>query len=78
MLIVDKIGKNISGSGMDPNIIGRNCRFIEWDTKPLVKKIVVLGLTPETHGNACGIGARGRDHDEAVQGNRRRQAPTPT
>jgi hypothetical protein len=41
---------------MDPNITGRNNRFIDWDAKPLVKKIAVLGLTPETHGNACGIG----------------------
>ncbi|MEO8629310.1 MAG: hypothetical protein ABI612_14595 [Betaproteobacteria bacterium] len=56
VLIVEHIGKNISGAGMDPNITGRNNRFIEWEAKPLVKKIVVLGLTPETHGNACGIG----------------------
>jgi hypothetical protein len=56
VLIVEHIGKNISGAGMDPNITGRNNRFIEWQAKPLVKKIVVLGLTPETHGNACGIG----------------------
>ena len=42
---------------MDPNITGRNCRFIEWKMKPLVKKIAVLGLTPETHGNATGLGA---------------------
>ena len=56
MLIVERIGKNISGAGMDPNITGRNNRFIEWEAKPLVKKIVTLGLTPETHGNACGIG----------------------
>jgi len=56
VLIVERIGKNISGAGMDPNITGRNNRFIEWEAKPLVKKIVALGLTPETHGNACGIG----------------------
>jgi hypothetical protein len=57
VLVVEKIGKNISGSGMDPNITGRNCRFIEWNVKPLVKKIAILGLTPETHGNATGLGA---------------------
>ena len=54
VLVVEKIGKNISGSGMDPNITGRNCRFIEWNMKPFVKKIAVLGLTPETHGNEIG------------------------
>jgi hypothetical protein len=42
---------------MDPNITGRNCRFVEWNMKPYVKKIAVLGLTPETHGNATGLGA---------------------
>ncbi|MBI1398056.1 MAG: DUF2088 domain-containing protein [Betaproteobacteria bacterium] len=57
VLVVEKIGKNISGSGMDPNITGRNCRFVEWNMKPFVKKIAVLGLTPETHGNATGVGA---------------------
>jgi hypothetical protein len=57
VLVVEHIGKNISGSGMDPNITGRNCRFVEWNMKPLVKKIAVLGLTPETHGNATGVGA---------------------
>ncbi len=57
VLVVERIGKNISGSGMDPNIMGRNCRSIEWNMKPLVKKIAVLGLTPETQGNATGLGA---------------------
>jgi hypothetical protein len=56
VLIIDEMGKNISGSGFDPNITGRNNRFVEWNMKPLVKKIVVLGLTEETHGNATGVG----------------------
>jgi hypothetical protein len=56
VLVIEYMGKNISGSGFDPNITGRNSRFIEWDMQPLVKKIVVLGLTPETHGNATGLG----------------------
>ena len=33
---------------MDPNITGRNSGEVKWDVKPDVKKIVVLGLTPET------------------------------
>ncbi len=57
VLVVERIGKNISGSGMDPNVTGRNCRHTEWNMKPFVKKIAVLGLTPETHGNATGIGS---------------------
>jgi len=58
LLIVDEIGKNISGSGMDTNVIGRKFndhRATEKDPVA-VKLIFVRGLTPETHGNACGIG----------------------
>ena len=56
VLIIDEMGKNISGAGFDPNITGRNRRFVKWNFGPKVKKIVVLGLTPETHGNATGMG----------------------
>ena len=56
VLVIEEMGKNISGAGFDPNITGRNRRVIEWKTDLLVKKIVVLGLTPESHGNATGIG----------------------
>jgi len=57
VLIIDEMGKNISGAGFDPNITGRNRRAIQWTSKPLIKKIVVLGLTRETMGNATGIGS---------------------
>ena len=56
VLIIDEMGKNISGAGFDPNITGRNRRAVQWNYGPLAKKIVVLGLTPETHGNATGVG----------------------
>jgi hypothetical protein len=56
VLIIDEMGKNISGAGFDPNITGRNRRMVKWNFGPKVKKIVVLGLTPETHGNATGMG----------------------
>ena len=57
VLIIDEMGKNISGAGFDPNITGRNRRAVKWETTPLVKKIVVLGLTRESMGNATGIGS---------------------
>ncbi len=57
VLIIDEMGKNISGAGFDPNITGRNRRAVQWVLKPLIKKIVVLGLTRETMGNATGIGS---------------------
>jgi hypothetical protein len=56
VLIIDEMGKNISGAGFDPNITGRNRRAVQWVAKPLVKKIVVLGLTRESMGNATGVG----------------------
>lgn len=57
VLIVDEIGKDISGTGMDSNIIGRCSvnKDIRYDVPP-IRKIVVLGLTKETKGNAAGIG----------------------
>src|SRR5690242_2758758 len=57
VLIIDEMGKNISGAGFDPNITGRNRRSIQWSPKLLIKKIVVLGLTRATMGNATGIGS---------------------
>jgi Lactate racemase N-terminal domain len=57
VLVIDEMGKNISGAGYDPNITGRNRRAVQWQAKPLVKKIVILGLTRETMGNATGVGS---------------------
>ena len=58
LLIVDELGKNISGSGMDTNVVGRKYndhRATEKDEYK-VKTIFVRGLTEATHGNACGLG----------------------
>ena len=55
LLIVDVMGKNISGAGMDPNVIGLN-RGMTLDRHPNYKRVLVRDLTPESHGNAVGIG----------------------
>jgi hypothetical protein len=55
VLVVDWIGKNLSGSGLDPNVIGM-WRRLGGDRKPDYRRIVVRDLTPESHGNAIGIG----------------------
>lgn len=55
VLVVDEIGKNISGDGMDPNVVGRYPTPYAHGG-PEVTKIVVLDLTEETEGNANGIG----------------------
>ena len=55
VLVVDKIGKNISGDGMDPNVSGRFCtKYASGGID--AEKVVVLDLTEETHGNAQGVG----------------------
>ena len=51
-LIVDEIGKNVSGSGMDTNVIGKKDGL----TRPRIGAIYVRGLTEGTHGNAVGLG----------------------
>jgi hypothetical protein len=62
LLIVDRIGKNISGAGMDPNITGRwvhgytSMLGDKGGSGPHVRRLLVRDLTPETHGNGIGIG----------------------
>ena len=58
VLVIQAIGKNISGSGLDPNVAGRFVRSNGpgYTDRPEVQHIAVLDLTPETHGNAAGIG----------------------
>lgn len=55
VLVIDYIGKNISGDGMDPNITGRYPTPYAHGG-PDVTKMAVLDLTPETKGNANGVG----------------------
>jgi hypothetical protein len=52
---VEEIGKDISGTGMDNNIIGRYTTPYP-SGGPRISRIVVLGLTDDTHGNANGLG----------------------
>jgi hypothetical protein len=57
VLAVEEIGKNISGVGMDTNVTGKFWMPGEHDQRaPDIKKVAVLDLTEETHGNAIGIG----------------------
>src|SRR5438128_9279659 len=57
VLIVEEMGKNISGSGMDTNIIGRPTNPHEpFPSDPKILWIVALDITDESYGNAIGIG----------------------
>jgi hypothetical protein len=55
VLIVDEIGKNISGAGMDPNVIGR-ASVQKPAGKPHIRILFVRDLRPESEGNAIGVG----------------------
>lgn len=54
VLVVDEIGKNISGAGLDPNIVGRNFSRNIHDVLRL-KKLFIRGLSEETHHIGIGI-----------------------
>lgn len=59
LLIIDEIGKEISGSGMDTNVVGRKRAFRDDKgpgDQPKMRFIFVRGLSKHTHGNAAGIG----------------------
>jgi hypothetical protein len=58
VLVLKEMGKNISGAGMDPNILGRLLVIREQETygPPDLGTISVLDLTEESHGNATGLG----------------------
>jgi hypothetical protein len=57
ILLVDEMGKNISGTGMDTNVVGRIMFVGEKEPeKPRITRIVVLDLAVESHGNAIGVG----------------------
>jgi hypothetical protein len=58
VLIIDEIGKEISGSGMDTNVVGRKraLKSRPPENQPEMRFIFVRGLSGHTHGNAAGIG----------------------
>ncbi len=59
LVIIDEIGKDISGSGMDTNVVGRKRAFRNDQGvkgQPEMMRIFVRGLSERTHGNAAGIG----------------------
>lgn len=56
VLVLQEMGKNVSGSGIDPNIVGRRLIRGVPDQKPDIYRVVCLDLTEESHGNAIGMG----------------------
>ena len=60
VLVVDRIGKDVSGSGADPNVVNRDATGTiaasELRLKPQVQRMIIRDLTDDTEGNATGIG----------------------
>jgi hypothetical protein len=70
VLIVDRIGKTISGTGMDAKVVNRGaaCEYNPYPDLPAVQRIFVRDLDPETYGNALGIGMADVTTDRLVNG----------
>jgi hypothetical protein len=66
VLIVDEMGKNISGAGMDPNVIGRTS-VQKPGGNPNIRMLFVRDITPEAEGNAIGVGMADMTHDRLVK-----------
>jgi hypothetical protein len=57
LLVIGEIGKNYSGAGIDPNVVGRLLMEGEPEfDSPRITRICALDLSPESHGNATGVG----------------------
>jgi hypothetical protein len=69
LLIIDEIGKNISGTGMDTNVIGRksNDRAAIGDELPRIHHIYVRSLSKQTQGNGSGIGIAEMCHERVLK-----------
>ena len=69
VLIVDEMGKNISGTGMDAKVVNRgpSCEYNPWPGLPSIRRIFVRDLDPQTYGNALGIGMADVTTDRLVR-----------
>lgn len=56
LLVVERIGKDVSGTGMDLHVVGLERRFPGCGAVPRIRRIVALDLTEGSHGNANGVG----------------------
>jgi hypothetical protein len=70
VLIVDEMGKNISGTGMDAKVVNRGpgCEYNPWPGLPSIQRIFVRDLDPRTYGNALGVGIADVTTDRLVRG----------
>ena len=69
VLIVDEMGKDISGAGMDTKVVNRGSQgqYNPWQYAPRIERIFVRGLSGNTYGNAVGVGLADVVTDRLVQ-----------
>ncbi len=69
ILIVDEIGKNISGTGMDLKVVNRGVhgQYNPWPDTPLVQRIFIRNLSELSYGNGVGIGLADVIHDRVLE-----------
>lgn len=69
VLIVDQMGKNISGTGMDAKVVNRGpaCEYNPWPGLPSIQRIFVRELDAHSYGNAMGIGMADVTTDRLVR-----------
>ena len=69
ILIVDEIGKNYSGAGMDTKVVNRgvNGEYNPWDTAPKFDRIFLRGLSEHSYGNGVGLGMADVVHDRLLK-----------
>ena len=70
ILILDEIGKNISGAGMDTKVVNRGVhgQYNPWPDTPQIERIFVRGLTSNTYGNGVGLGMADVVTDRLLEG----------
>ena len=69
ILILDEIGKNFSGAGMDTKVVNRGVmgEYNPWDTAPNIDRIFLRGLSSHSYGNAVGLGMADIIHDRLLK-----------
>jgi len=69
ILIIDEIGKNYSGAGMDTKVVNRgvNGQYNPWDTAPAFDRIFLRGLSEHSYGNGVGLGMADVIHDRLLK-----------
>ncbi len=69
ILILDEIGKNVSGAGMDTKVVNRSVYgdYNPWTDEPRIERVFVRDLSDSSYGNAVGLGMADVVHDRLLR-----------